>query len=343
MLNLRGLTTGIGSMPHVEVDSALDLIFKYCPEIPFWPQLPQKDKREGMLAQFSENLPCLEFSRGVLSYNPADKDRQLEKFYERLIAEDLDYFKISPDFASGLYAFYQKLERSNLSKIEFIKAQITGPFTFAGGINDETGRSLLHNDIFRQAILKGLVMKGRWQRDLLRKFNKKIILFFDEPYLSAFGSAYTPLNREDVIGGLEEFSEGLKAPDVLLGVHCCGNTDWSIFTEINHLNIISFDAFSFLDKFLLYAQDLNKFLKAGGIICWGIVPTLLFTGAETPDILAKKIKEAIKELTKKGIPLELLEENLLLSPACGLGSIPLKNARKIFSLLSQISTLLKIL
>ena len=59
MLKLKGLATGIGSLPHHNVDAALDLIFQYIPNIPFWPQLPKRDIREGMVAQFSENLPFL--------------------------------------------------------------------------------------------------------------------------------------------------------------------------------------------------------------------------------------------------------------------------------------------
>ena len=136
---LKGLATGIGSLPHKDADSALDLIFKYCPEIPFWPQLPKRDIREGMIAQFSENLPCLEFGSEGLFFEPKDKEKKLEKFYERIIAEDVDYFKISPDFASGLYKFYQRLEKSDLRNIELIKCQVTGPFTFAASIKNENG------------------------------------------------------------------------------------------------------------------------------------------------------------------------------------------------------------
>lgn len=75
MLSLKGLTTGIGSLPHKDAKSALDLIFEYCPQIPFWPQLPKRDIREGMLAQFSENLPCLQVSSQGIFFNPEDKEK----------------------------------------------------------------------------------------------------------------------------------------------------------------------------------------------------------------------------------------------------------------------------
>ena len=342
MKNLKGLATGIGSLPHKDAEAALDLIFKYLPNIPFWPQLPKRDIREGMVVQFSEGLPCLRVSRDGLFFSTLeDKEKELEIFYERIIAGDVGYFKISSDFALGLHKFYQRLKNSSSSDIGFIKCQITGPFTFAASVKDELGNALLHNPVFMQAILKGLIMKALWQIEFFKEFNKKIIMFVDEPYLGCFGSAYTSINREDVVKGLRELTEGIKSKDLLLGVHCCGNTDWSIFTEIDTIDIINFDAFGFLDRLVLYADNLQMFLKRGGILCWGIVPTQEFTDKETIDSLIKKIKDSIDTLTKKGVDKNLLLDNLLISPSCGLGTLDTKKSEKIFKLLSETSQRLK--
>ena len=341
MKDLKGLATGIGSLPDKETQPALDLVFKYLPDIPFWPQLPQRDVREGMVAQFSENLPCLRVGREGLFFKADNKDSELEIFYAHIIANDIDYFKISEDFALGLHRFYQRLEKTDLENIAFIKCQVTGPFTFAATVNDEKGSALLNDMLFSQAFLQGLVMKALWQINMFRKFNKKIILFFDEPYLSSFGSAYTPLNREKVIKGLSELTEAVKAEDVLLGVHCCGNTDWSMFTDVPHMDIISFDAFDYLERLTLYADNLNTFLERGGILCWGIVPTQLFSGEETLDLLVRKIKDGINSLVKKGIGEDLLLKNLLVSPSCGLGTFTPEKSEKIFKLLYETSLFIK--
>lgn len=338
---VRGLATGIGSLPHKNADSALDLIFKYTPQIPFWPQLPKRDIREGMIAQFSENLPCLKITKDGLVFSTNNKEKELETFYERIILNDVDYFKTSPDFALGLHRFYQRLEKIGLKDIEFIKCQVTGPFTFAAAINDTAGNALLHDKVFMQAILKGLTMKALWQVNLFKKFGKKIILFFDEPYLGCFGSAYTPINREDVVKGLSELTAAVKYQDVLLGVHCCGNTDWSIFTDVDSIDIISFDAFDFLERLILYADNLKVFFKRGGILCWGIVPTLGFSGNETPDLLAKKINKGIEALVKKGLDRDLLLEQMLVSPSCGLGTLETKETEQIFRLLFQTSSFVR--
>jgi len=342
MTELRGLATGIGSLPYKDPQQALDLIFKYTPEIPFWPQLPRRDVREGMVAQFSENLPYLKVSPEGLSFSAVEaRDKDLELFYERIIANDTDYFRISESFAAGLYGFYQRLEKEDLGKVKFIKCQITGPFSFAASIKDEGGVALLHDAVFMQVIFKGLLMKALWQIKLFEKFGKKIIIFIDEPYLSAFGSAYTAINSEDVVNGLSELAAGIKSRGALVGVHCCGNTDWSIFVDTKDIDIINFDAFDYQEKFVLYADNLKDFLQRGGNICWGIVPTQNFSGKETPDLLAGKLTDGINALVKKGLDKDMLQKQMFLSPACGLGSLEPEKAEKIFKLLSETSAFIR--
>jgi methionine synthase II (cobalamin-independent) len=339
---LKGLATGIGSLPHQDAESALDLIFQYTPRILFWPQLPKRDIREGMLAQYSENIPFIKVSKAGPYFSSLDApDAALERFYEHIISQDTDYFKIGADFALGLHKFYQRLENEGLERVEFIKCQITGPFSLAAGLKDEKGVSLLHDAVFMQALVKGLSLKALWQIKLFRKFGKKIILFIDEPYLGCFGSAYTPVNREDVVAALGELTAGIRAEDVLIGVHCCGNTDWSIFTDIADIKIISFDAFSFLERFVLYADSLKKLLERGGLVCWGIVPTQEPGGTETADSLVKKILEGVNLLVKKGIGREVLLNNLLISPSCGLGTLDVRRAQKVFKLLAETSGLIQ--
>ena len=342
MAKLKGLATGIGSLPHKDVDSAVDLIFKYTPHIPFWPQLPKRDIREGMVAQFSEKFPFLEVNQNGLNFSTfSSQEGELEKFYERIIATDIGYFKISPDFAQGLHRFYERLEKMNLGDIEFIKCQVTGPFTFAATIKDDNGVALLHDAVFLQAILKGLTMKALWQIKFFEKFGKKIIMFLDEPYLASFGSAYTSINRQDIVKGLTEFAGGVKSENILVGVHCCGNTDWSIFTDVPRIDIISFDAFGFLDKFVLYADELKGFIKRGGIICWGIVPTQEFSGKESAELLVEKLKEGINILAKKGLNKDLLLDKLIISPSCGLGTLDTDKSEAILKLLSRISAFIR--
>ncbi|MBM3132761.1 MAG: hypothetical protein FJZ95_07000, partial [Chloroflexi bacterium] len=53
----RGLATAIGSMPHADPAEAGALALRYLPDIPVWPQLPNRSFLENMYAQYSEGLP----------------------------------------------------------------------------------------------------------------------------------------------------------------------------------------------------------------------------------------------------------------------------------------------
>jgi len=339
---LSGLATGIGSLPHTDAAKAVELVLKYCPQLPFWPQLPRRDMREGMVAQFSEGLPCLKLAGQGVVFNAENKENQLEKFYEKVIGGELENFKISPDYASGLYAFCEELNKAGLKNIKALKCHITGPLTFAAAIKNEEGKALLHDEVFMQAVIKGLAMKALWQIKFFKKFGKKIIIFIDEPYLACLGSGYTPVNKEGVAKILNELTQEIKSEDVLIGVHCCGNTDWTVFTDTEGIDIINFDAFGYLDKLLLYADDLKKFFGRGGMLCWGIVPTQEFSGKEKVKDLIAKIKEGVCALAKKGIEEKVARAGLLLSPACGLGTLEPAKAEAVLKLLSETSAKISI-
>jgi methionine synthase II (cobalamin-independent) len=218
---------------------------------------------------------------------------------------------------------------------------VTGPFTCAASITNADGVALIHDEVLMQAMVKGLIMKALWQIKLFSSFGKPIIVFFDEPYLSGFGSAYTALTREAAVKTLEEFSSALKSPQVLVGVHCCGNTDWSMFTDVKTIDIINFDAFSYMHKFALYGQDLAKFFKRGGSLCWGLVPTQDFHSGITCELLAGRLRSGIDALIKKGADRDLVSEQLLVSPSCGLGTLQPAAAEQIFSVLGDLSSYIR--
>ncbi len=335
--SLKGLATGIGSLPLVDAEKAVDLVLKYLPEIPFWPQLPKKDPREGMTTQFSQNLPLLKLTSEGLVFNPENKEKQLELFYERIISSDTDYFGLSPEYASGFWEFYKRLKKIDLSGIKFIKCHITGPFTFAASLTDENGSSWMNDPVLFEVVQKGLLLKAKWQIDKLKEFKKPLILFLDEPYLGCFGSAYTPLNREQVVCALEDFSISLKEDGLKIGIHCCGNTDWSIFTETKGIDIINFDAFGFAEKVFLYAPQLKEFFKRGGLLCWGIIPTQDFDSETDVEFLFSHLQKGIEILTKKGLDIAVIKEQMLLSPSCGLGTLSAEKAEGILTTLKQLS------
>ena len=335
------ITTGIGSFPHQDEKEVFQLILKNFPEIPFWPQLPKRSFLEGMVVQYSKGFPCLRWNekeQKVWIDTSHGFEKEIERFYQRFEENDLEPFQITEDYARGLRILKDLSSKNHRKKIKYLKGQITGPITFGLSLADQEQKPIFYDPSLRDILVKHLSLKARW---LEKKFHDLFpgiptIIFFDEPSLSSFGSAFSSLNREDVIHSLNECFDTVKG---LKGSHCCGNTDWSVLLS-THLDILSFDAFGYLEMLSLYPKDLNAFLERGGILAWGIVPTSDAILKEDAQSLVKRFKEWVKTLSKKGTDQTLLQRAII-TPSCGMASLSVPLAEKVCQLTSQVSKRLR--
>ncbi|MCD6574929.1 hypothetical protein J7K97_04545 [Candidatus Aerophobetes bacterium] len=337
LLNVDCRATGIGSMPHTDINYVCDLILDKCPDIPFWPQLPRVDPRENMIIQFSENLPYLKLNsekKSIHYEDVADREDRLLRCYDYIVSNDYDYFKLSEDYARG---FYPLLEKSKKKSNLFIKGQVVGPVTFLASIEGKE-KALIYDNVASDTILMFLGMKGLWQAKQIKKIGKIPIIFYDEPYLSSFGSAYFPLEKEKIVSMINNLVDFIKEreKEILVGIHCCGNTDWGMILETK-IDIISFDSYGFSKYFVLYADEIKRFLERDGIIAWGAVPTTEYSDSISLEILHQKLDETLEVLVKKGLDRRLLLRNSLFTPSCGVGLAEEKISEKIIDLVSNLS------
>jgi methionine synthase II (cobalamin-independent) len=334
------IATGIGSLPLTNVDEAVALPLRYLPEAPIWPQLPLRKHTERFCEMYSESLPGLRIDPAKEQYwfdTARDLTPELERFFERYLAKDLEFFRISEDHAAGLYAFVRELKATGLPKgARFLKGHLTGPFTFATTLKDEQGRDIAYNEVLFDAVTKGLAMKAAWQIGLLKQFGLPVIIFIDDPAVGALGSAFSAVSAEDVSKKLNEIIDVIHEHGGIAGTHCCGNADWPIFFRSN-VDIVNFDAFGFVDKVLLYPDDIRRFYDRGGSLAWGIVPTGDFTGAETADGLEAKLETGMERLAKNGIDRSTILRQALITPSCGMGSLTPDKALAILRLTREVS------
>ncbi len=343
-LDIKLAPTTVGSFPHKDVDAACDLILGNFPEIPTWPQLPRITLNEQMEIQYSEGLPCrvIDYDKERMYFDTSsDITSDLERFYENVLMENLDYFAISQDYGHGLYAMADRLAQGVPDEMKYFKMQVTGPVSFALTIVDENKRAIYYNDIFRDVIVKGMTMKARWQ---LRKFAPlwdKLICVIDEPILSAFGSStYISVHRDDVVAHINEVVEAIHSERALAGIHCCGNTEWTIPIDAG-VDIINFDAYGYGNSILLYPAPIKEFLESGGLLVWGIVPTSEDVDKHTAATLANKFEELVSQMASKGIDRDLILENAIITSSCGTGSLPLDRAERIAEMTKQVSDILR--
>ncbi len=340
----------IGSLPMDDHEEAIRLVLKYTPEIPLWVQLPVY-KEEGMIAQFLPGMPGLTIEKEKAFINTAsvDFDDDFLKFYEAYIAvvegkTDLlgSRFALTTDTAMGFFELMKHIETLAKPPIA-VKGQITGPITFATGVNDQNGRAIFYNEQIRDAAVKLIAMKARWQVKQLSRFGYPVIIFFDEPALAGFGSsAFISISRDEVAKCFEEVIEAVHSEGGLTGIHVCANADWSLVLE-SSADIVSFDAYSFFDRFILYPDQIKKFIESGRILAWGIVPTSRGEDIEkeTTDSLVAKWKAKAREIEALGIDMSKILAQSLITPSCGTGSLSFDNATKVLKLTREVSEKLR--
>lgn len=351
-IKTKCLATAIGSLPHSEAAKAIEVVLGAIPQAPIWPQLPATGLHEQMEIQYSEGMPCavIEEDKRRMYFNTGgDYSEALAAFYEKYVAAmdsdagngDCSAMAITPAFSKGIYALESKLKALG-GKRAFVKVQTTGPCSFSLTIVDENKRAMYYNEEFRDVIVKALAMKCRWQIQKFKPFADNIICFIDEPILSAFGSStYVSVQRADVVNLLKEVIDAVHKDGGLAGIHCCGNTEWSILVDAG-VDILNFDAFEFGETVAMYPKAMQEHIARGGILAWGVVPTSKAIREQSVATLVTKFESGVTNLaTKAGIDKQQLLQQAIITPSCGTGSLPVPDAERVFALLRETSETLK--
>jgi hypothetical protein len=209
------------------------------------------------------------------------------------------------------------------------------------GRTDENKRSIYYNEMMRDVVVKVTEMKARWLLQRFRPLAVPQLCFIDEPILSAFGSStYVSVQRSDVVQYLGDVIAAVHKDGGLAGIHCCGNTEWTILVDAG-TDVISFDAFDYGETVAYYPGPMKDFLEKGGILAWGIVPTSAKITGETPESLLGRLRSAVDNLAGKGIAKSLIWEKCLVTPSCGTGSLPVDLSEKVFAYLNEVSRRLR--
>jgi len=330
----------IGSLPHTDTQQACDLMLRAFPEVAAWPQLPRRGFRENMYAQYSEGMPGIkvDVTENRMWFQVDDElAGELAEFYQAVIDEDLDRFRISAEYAAGLDLFLSGAYADELAARPYVKGHMTGPISYGLTVTDQDGRASLYNETLEQVMVKALALKGKWQSRELAKAapGAKVVLFYDEPYLHSVGSALISVSREQVVGHIRECLEGCGAD--ITGVHCCGNTDWSLVFDTG-VDVVHFDAYEYMEPFVAYDREIGEHLERGGAIAWGVIPKDENVNSVTSDDLVGLMEGGFDVLESKGLDRHLLAVRSFVSPSCGLGSASEAVAERAIALTQEVSS-----
>jgi hypothetical protein len=335
------MATMIGSLPHTDPQAAVRLVMEHLSEAPIWPELPRRSFLEGMVHSHTQGLPGLvvdQAAQRLYVDTQSDYSAELAAFYEKALAAeqggDLSAFAVEPTHASALEPAAGAMRGK---KFPCVKTHCIGPVSFGLQLTDGEDKSLFYDETYRDVLTRQVTLQSRWLIRRFAPFAETVIAFLDEPSLAAFGSSsYIAVSREQVVEQLGRAVAALQADGAVVGVHVCGNTDWPMIAETG-ADILNYDAYEYGQSMLLYPEEVGSLLKRGGILAWGIVPNSDKVHGESAASLQERFFSLVDGLAAKGIDRQLILDQSMLTPACGMGPMLVGDAEKVVGLLSELA------
>jgi hypothetical protein len=230
-----------------------------------------------------------------------------------------------PTAHGGLLAFLTHAQRQPQPPA-LVKVQVTGPLTLGLALVEA---GLPTPMAFERA---GLLARA-WARALEHVVAERLpgtglVLFFDEPGLTAFRDGDAPIDREratDLLSG------ALAAVACTVGVHVCGQGDLRIALDAGP-QVLGVEVSPAL---LAHAAALGRHMEGDGWIAWGAVPTDRPVGEQAAP-LWKNLVDCWCELTRRGCDGLRLRHQALVTPACGLAGHGTSQAERSMRLAREI-------
>ncbi|HUM10639.1 MAG TPA: hypothetical protein VLT82_06790 [Myxococcaceae bacterium] len=319
----RGAITGIGSLPHTQMELALQMALAV--DVPYLPQLPTGNPSELMVPAALEGLPGLDagddgvcgVDLGTWEAGRGELDARIDL---ALKTGDASAFLPGVAAARALRPFLWEVRER---KLAFAKAQIAGPATVRWSSRLSTGEPLsehpgLDAQVFRLVLVRALALV-----QALRAAGATVLFYLDEPGLYALDT--TDPSHLAVLSELRLLVTALRQQGALVGLHCCGNTRWSALLELG-IDLLSFDVRLSLDAVLDEPRAVRRFLDQGGAFSLGLVPTDLGQEAD-PRELARAVETSFAAALPDR-PEAL--RHVVTTPACGLAMRSVLEAERIF-------------
>ncbi len=312
-----GAPTSIGSLPHLDSAEAIAFVLEHNPELPAAPTVPRGEPLELMIPQAAWGIHGVVVDEdGTISVpDPSVVDAAAPLGDRELLGRPFATWRRFLDAVAG--------------RTEPIKLQLTGPHTL--------GLTLVAAGV-PGAVAFTTAMRAVAQRaaDLLDLADRHApgvprLLVFDEPGLVGGLRAELPLTPDEVIDVL---SGALAAVEgrALLGVHCCGPTDWRLVLQAGP-DVLSLPVGA---EITASAGALNQFLERGGWVIWGAVATDGPLGEQTSRSW-RQLSSQWCELVQNGCDPVLLRRQALVSPVCGLALHDGATADHVFDLTRKLA------
>ena len=312
----NGQSVAIGSLPHRDPHAAAAFAIGEF-DIASIPSLPMRSPAEGMIAQAIAGLPGVSLGQyGSFAVDPVGLTGDTP------ITTDL-----TTDAFGGLRAFLDLAVKVGVDGSP-VKWQFVGPVTLGVALQRAGLRSAQAFTIAAEAVRHHVAQVSAAVTASLP--NSPQLMLLDEPWLVDLMTPDFPIPPDVAV---DLISTGMAAvpSGVVVGLHCCGPCDIATMLESGP-QVISVPVG---DGLLDYAGYLGRFISAGGIIVWGVVPTGGPLPAK-PDRYWRQLSEIWCALVERGVDASELRRQSMVSPECGLAHHQVSTARRVSRLTAEV-------
>ena len=309
----------VGSYPLKDPMAASRRIVNTPSLLLHWPQLPKRAKKENFV----------------------------EQTYAALATKD-DNFSIGT--AAGWNAMWRVLKRQPKAwlKHTHFKTQLAGPITLFGKLQADglsrrtkTARSLRskNEQLLRQYITLWL-QHAYWQIDTIREAGFKPIVVLDEPLLPTYMGTSGTQRARKTMTLLKSIVKRLRRRGATVGIHCCNRISPTVLIATG-ADLVHFDAHYFPTQIARARSDIQAFLKNGGIVAWGIVPTTEMLTSANRAKIEKSLKDMLASMETRGLSLRSVLAQSMVAPTCGTGLLSTEQSDKILDFTTSLAQQLK--
>jgi hypothetical protein len=298
----NGATVGIGSLPHRDIAEGVQFALD-ATKIATIPSFPRRSPAEGMTIQAMVGIEGITVGQyGAISVD-ANRIDPLAP-----VQTDLQH-----DAFAGFRAFLAAAaQRRGADVVESVKWQLVGPVTLGLGLMRAGVAEHIAFDVAVRAVRAHI-------GSLLDAVDAALpgcdqMVFIDEPDMTDLTDVGFPLAPETAIDLVSGALAAIEQRGVS-GLHVCGEADWPSLIAAGPQVL----AVPVRSSLIGSAGYLQQFIARGGVVAWGAVRTdgPIANSVERPW---RQLSDLWCQLVDRGCDHQLLRQNSLITPECGLGT-----------------------
>ena len=278
-----------------------------------------------MIAEFFEKIPLTEIKNGLPRFKIAGDDPELLRKLRDFKPENLNDAEILDLFENPG---------------GFFKTQITGPVTMLLNIRDSEDRNLFGFPQLIEWMKNYLIDQAKVRVRQIASRGWKPVFFLDEPSLAQLEPLFLESQKKFLSDIFHTFVLELKKEDAVVGIHCCGRTDWSLLMK-SGFEIISFDAMKDMDHFLERKEIVQNYFESGNVVAWGLVPSEYLGYDLSCRELAESFIEKLRRLVRPALTMNFMLLHSLITTSCGTAGLSLQDNRKAHQWVREMSDILR--